>query len=69
MTSNWPQLTDSAFSQIPVKTLPTLKEINTPAQLAVVCKPMEGALNSLVVEIINKDQTKSTPTLSPREHL
>ncbi|KAK4827707.1 LOW QUALITY PROTEIN: hypothetical protein QYF61_020985 [Mycteria americana] len=40
--------------QIPLQSLPTLKQINTPAQLGVVCKLTEGALDPLV-QIIDKD--------------
>jgi len=40
--------------QIPLQSLPTLKQIDTPAQLGVICKLTEGALNTLV-QIIDKD--------------
>ncbi|KAK4827977.1 hypothetical protein QYF61_022679 [Mycteria americana] len=40
--------------QIPLQSLPTLKEINASAQLGVICKLTEGALNPLV-QIIDKD--------------
>ncbi|KAK4824117.1 hypothetical protein QYF61_010740 [Mycteria americana] len=40
--------------QIPLQSLPTLKQINTPAQLGVICKLTEGALHPLV-QIIDKD--------------
>ncbi|KAK4819006.1 hypothetical protein QYF61_022837 [Mycteria americana] len=40
--------------QVPLQSLPTLKQINTPAQLGVVCKLTEGALDPLV-QIIDKD--------------
>jgi len=34
--------------QIPLQSLPTLKQINTLAQLGVICKLTEGALNPLI---------------------
>ncbi|KAK4826516.1 hypothetical protein QYF61_010013 [Mycteria americana] len=40
--------------QVPLQSLPPLKQINTPAQLGVVCKLAEGVLNPLV-QIIDKD--------------
>jgi len=40
--------------QIPLQILPTLKQIDTPAQLGVTCKLTEGALNPLT-QIICKD--------------
>ncbi|KAK4815740.1 hypothetical protein QYF61_006778 [Mycteria americana] len=40
--------------QVPLQSLPTLKQINTPAQLGVICKLTEGALNPLI-QIIDKD--------------
>ncbi|KAK4824881.1 hypothetical protein QYF61_021088 [Mycteria americana] len=40
--------------QVPLQSLPTLKQINTPAQLGVICKLAEGALNPFV-QIIDKD--------------
>ncbi|KAK4831047.1 hypothetical protein QYF61_014979 [Mycteria americana] len=39
--------------QIPLQNLPTLKQINTPAQLGVICKLTEGALDPLI-QIIGK---------------
>ncbi|KAK4829474.1 hypothetical protein QYF61_004764 [Mycteria americana] len=39
--------------QVPLQSLPTLKQINTPAQLGVICKLTEGALNPFV-QIIDK---------------
>jgi len=33
--------------QIPLQSLPTLKQINTPTQLGVICNLTEGALNPL----------------------
>jgi len=41
-------------AQILLQSLPTLKQIDTPAQLGVICKLTEGALNPLI-QIINKD--------------
>ncbi|KAK4832565.1 hypothetical protein QYF61_024065 [Mycteria americana] len=46
--------------QIPLQSLPTLKQINTPAQLSVLCKLTEGALNPLV-QIIDKDIKQDWP--------
>ncbi|KAK4813930.1 hypothetical protein QYF61_003000 [Mycteria americana] len=46
--------------QIPLQSLPTLKEINTPAQLGVICKLTEGALDPLV-QIIDKDIKQDWP--------
>ncbi|KAK4823486.1 hypothetical protein QYF61_002550 [Mycteria americana] len=46
--------------QIPVQSLPTLKQINTPTQLGVICKITEGALNPLV-QIIDKDTKQNWP--------
>lgn len=40
--------------QIPLQSLPTLKEINTPAQLGIIYKLAESALDSLI-SIIDKD--------------
>ncbi|KAK4816954.1 hypothetical protein QYF61_025874 [Mycteria americana] len=40
--------------------LPTLKQINTPTQLGVICKLTEGALNPLV-QIIDKDIKQNWP--------
>jgi len=39
--------------QIPLQSLPTLQEIDTPTQLGVICKLTEGALNPLI-QIIDK---------------
>ncbi|KAK4809955.1 hypothetical protein QYF61_002912 [Mycteria americana] len=39
--------------QVPLQSLPTLKQISTPAQLGVVCKLTNGALNPLVQIIDN----------------
>ncbi|KAK4825734.1 hypothetical protein QYF61_002173 [Mycteria americana] len=46
--------------QIPLQSLPTLKQINTAAQLGVVCKLTEGALNPLT-QIIDKDIKQNWP--------
>ncbi|KAK4832559.1 hypothetical protein QYF61_024059 [Mycteria americana] len=46
--------------QIPLQSLPTLKQINTPAQLSVLCKLTEGALDPLV-QIIDKDIKQDWP--------
>ncbi|KAK4823306.1 hypothetical protein QYF61_000519, partial [Mycteria americana] len=40
--------------QVPLQSLPTLKQINTPTQLGVVCKLTESALDPFV-QIIDKD--------------
>ncbi|KAK4810721.1 hypothetical protein QYF61_007695 [Mycteria americana] len=46
--------------QIPLQSLPTLKQINTPAQLGVVCKLTEGALDPLI-QFIDKDIKQNWP--------
>ncbi|KAK4822020.1 hypothetical protein QYF61_006868 [Mycteria americana] len=46
--------------QVPLHSLPTLKQINTPAKLGVVCKLTEGALDPLV-QIIDKDIKQNWP--------
>ncbi|KAK4829578.1 hypothetical protein QYF61_005678 [Mycteria americana] len=46
--------------QVPLQSLPTLQQINTPAQLGVVCKLTEGALDPLV-HIIDKDVKQNWP--------
>ncbi|KAK4813638.1 hypothetical protein QYF61_014398 [Mycteria americana] len=46
--------------QIPLQSLPTLKQINTPTQLGVICKLTEGALDPLV-QIIDKDVKQNWP--------
>ncbi|GAB0181288.1 cAMP-dependent protein kinase inhibitor alpha [Grus japonensis] len=46
--------------QIPLQTLPALKQINTPAQLGVIFKFTEGALNPLA-QIIDKDIKENWP--------
>jgi len=39
--------------QIPLQSLPTLMQIDTPTQLGVICKLTEGALNPFI-QIIDK---------------
>ncbi|KAK4806798.1 hypothetical protein QYF61_005594 [Mycteria americana] len=46
--------------QVPLYSLPPLKQINTPAQLGVVCKLTEGALDPLI-QIIDKDIKQNWP--------
>ncbi|KAK4824198.1 hypothetical protein QYF61_012014 [Mycteria americana] len=46
--------------QVPLQSLPTLKHINTPTQLGVICKLTEGALDPLV-QIIDKDIKQNWP--------
>ncbi|KAK4826455.1 hypothetical protein QYF61_009182 [Mycteria americana] len=46
--------------QIPLQSLPTLQQINTPTQLGVICKLTEGALDPLV-QIIDKDIKQNWP--------
>ncbi|KAK4821557.1 hypothetical protein QYF61_022217 [Mycteria americana] len=46
--------------QVPLQSLPTLKLINTPAQLGVICKLTEGALDPFV-QIIDKDIKQDWP--------
>ncbi|KAK4810060.1 hypothetical protein QYF61_007224 [Mycteria americana] len=46
--------------QVPLQSLPTLKQINTPAQLGVICKLIEGALDPFV-QIIDKDIKQEWP--------
>ncbi|KAK4827205.1 hypothetical protein QYF61_015233 [Mycteria americana] len=46
--------------QVSLQSLPTLKQINTPAQFGVICKLTEGALNPLV-QIIDKDIKQDWP--------
>ncbi|KAK4826066.1 hypothetical protein QYF61_005025 [Mycteria americana] len=46
--------------QVPLQSLPTLQQINTPTQLGVVCKLTEGALDSLI-QIIDKDIKQNWP--------
>ncbi|KAK4831195.1 hypothetical protein QYF61_015927 [Mycteria americana] len=46
--------------QVPLQSLPTLKQINTPAQLGVICKLTEGALDPFI-QIIDKDVKQNWP--------
>ncbi|KAK4820465.1 LOW QUALITY PROTEIN: hypothetical protein QYF61_027747 [Mycteria americana] len=46
--------------QVPLQSLPLLKQINTPTQLGVVCKLAEGALDPFV-QIIDKDIKQNWP--------
>ncbi|KAK4829526.1 hypothetical protein QYF61_005165 [Mycteria americana] len=46
--------------QVPLQSLPTLKQINTPTQLGVVCKLTEGALDPCV-QIIDKNIKQNWP--------
>ncbi|KAK4811654.1 hypothetical protein QYF61_022747 [Mycteria americana] len=46
--------------QVPLQSLPTLKQINTPTQLGVICKLTEGALDPFV-QIIDKDIKQNWP--------
>ncbi|KAK4810645.1 hypothetical protein QYF61_007382 [Mycteria americana] len=46
--------------QVTLQSLPTLKQINTPTQLGVVCKLTEGALNPFI-QIIDKDIKQNWP--------
>ncbi|KAK4832371.1 hypothetical protein QYF61_022226 [Mycteria americana] len=46
--------------QIPLQSLPTLQQINTPAQFGVVCKFTEGTFNPLI-QIIEKDIKQNWP--------
>ncbi|KAF1468800.1 Arf-GAP with SH3 domain, ANK repeat and PH domain-containing protein 2, partial [Megadyptes antipodes antipodes] len=39
--------------QVPLQSLPTLEQINTPAQLGVVCKLTEGALDPLLTQALS----------------
>ncbi|KAK4824033.1 hypothetical protein QYF61_009624 [Mycteria americana] len=55
-----PHTTGPRPSIQPVQSLPTLKQINTPAQLGVICRLTEGALNPFV-QIIDKDVKQNWP--------
>ncbi|KAK4807797.1 hypothetical protein QYF61_023630 [Mycteria americana] len=46
--------------QVPLQSLPPLQQINTPAQLGVICKLTEGALDPLV-QIVDKDIKQNWP--------
>ncbi|KAK4818992.1 hypothetical protein QYF61_022823 [Mycteria americana] len=45
---------------IPLQNLPTLQQINTPTQLGVICKHIEGALDPFI-QIIDKDTKQNWP--------
>ncbi|GAB0205786.1 hypothetical protein GRJ2_003044200 [Grus japonensis] len=51
--------------QIPLQTLPTLKQIDTPTQFCVICKLTEGTLNPLI-QIIDKDIKQGKTLLRSR---
>ncbi|KAK4819534.1 hypothetical protein QYF61_006027 [Mycteria americana] len=53
--------------QVPLQSLPPLKQINTPTQLGVICKLTEVTLNPLI-QIIDKDIKQDWPQNSPGEH-
>ncbi|KAK4821571.1 LOW QUALITY PROTEIN: hypothetical protein QYF61_023478 [Mycteria americana] len=46
--------------QVPLQSLPNLKQINTPTQLGVICKLTEGALDPFI-QIIDKDIKQNCP--------
>ncbi|KAK4814190.1 hypothetical protein QYF61_012427 [Mycteria americana] len=46
--------------QVPLQSLPTLKQINTPTQLGVICKLTESALDPFI-QIIDKDIKQNWP--------
>ncbi|KAK4816334.1 hypothetical protein QYF61_015018 [Mycteria americana] len=46
--------------QVPLQSLPTLQQINTPTQLGVICKLTEGALDPFI-QIIDKDVKQNWP--------
>ncbi|KAK4819021.1 hypothetical protein QYF61_024137 [Mycteria americana] len=46
--------------QVPLQSLPALQQINTPAQLGVICKLTEGALDPFI-QIIDKDIKQDWP--------
>ncbi|KAK4822933.1 hypothetical protein QYF61_023433 [Mycteria americana] len=50
--------------QIPLQSLPTLQQIDTPTQFGVICKLSEGTLNPLM-QIIDKDINKTGPKTEP----
>ncbi|KAJ7402359.1 hypothetical protein BTVI_87246 [Pitangus sulphuratus] len=68
--STWPLLNLMQPIQIPLQCLPSLQQINTPAQLGVVFKLTESALDPLI-QIISRDieldqcQYKALPTKGP----
>jgi len=54
--------------QIPLQSLPTLKQIDTPTQLGVVCKFTEGALSPLIqtlIKMLNRTGPKTEPWRTP----
>ncbi|KAK4820658.1 hypothetical protein QYF61_002862 [Mycteria americana] len=55
-----PHTIDLSPSIQPVQSIPTLKQINTPTQLGVICKLTEGALDPFV-QIIDKDVKQDWP--------
>ncbi|KAK4829094.1 hypothetical protein QYF61_002045 [Mycteria americana] len=55
-----PHTIDLGPSIQPVQSLPTLKQINTPTQLGVICKLAEGALDPFV-QITDKDIKQNWP--------
>ncbi|KAK4830770.1 hypothetical protein QYF61_013259 [Mycteria americana] len=46
--------------QVPLQSLPTLKQINTPVQIGVICKLTEGALDPFI-QVIDKDVKQNWP--------
>ncbi|KAK4814267.1 hypothetical protein QYF61_012822 [Mycteria americana] len=46
--------------QVPLQSLPTLQQINTPTKLGVICRLTEGALNPFI-QIIDKDIKQNWP--------
>ncbi|KAK4818289.1 hypothetical protein QYF61_010431 [Mycteria americana] len=54
--------------QVPLQGLPTLQQTNTPAQLGVICKLTEGALNPFV-QVIDKDIKQDWPQRFGASHL
>ncbi|KAK4816774.1 hypothetical protein QYF61_022772 [Mycteria americana] len=48
--------------QVPLQSLPTLQQINTPTQLGVICKLTEGALDPFI-QITDKDIKQNWPQL------
>ena len=46
--------------QIPLQSLPTLEQVDTPAQVGVICKLPEGALDPLI-QITDKDVQQNCP--------
>ncbi|KAK4830413.1 hypothetical protein QYF61_010944 [Mycteria americana] len=50
--------------QIPLQSLPTLKQVNTPAHFGVICKLTEGALDPFI-QIIEKILNRTGPSTEP----